>query len=312
MTLNQISYIEAVARRGNFSKAAEECCVSQPALSMQVRQLEDELGMKIFDRGKNAIRPTPNGQAFIKQARAVLLEVAKLKEIAHLNQEQVAGKVSVGIIPTIAPYLLPLFIQAYTQQFPEIELDIRELTTDEITQQILDFKLDIGILATPLEIEDLIEVPLFYEPMLAYVSPHSSIYNKSFALPHEINPNELWLLEEGHCLRSQILKLCELKQQTNLNPQITFQAGSIETLIRLVDKYQGITILPELATLELPKEALKKVRKFAEPEPQREVSLVHHAYFNRIAVTESLRSTILSKLPKHFLQNQKSNTLKPK
>jgi LysR family hydrogen peroxide-inducible transcriptional activator len=303
MTINQIEYLTAVAKYKNFSKAAAECYISQPALSMQIKQLETELGGKIFDRSKSPIRLTPLGEKVLKQGEVVLNEFHKLNILRKENAVP-EGEISLGVIPTLAPYLLPLFLKEYAQKFPKVKLNIRELTTSVIIEEIKNYRLDTALLATPLHQEELIEVPLFYEQMLAYVSPESSLYEKEYALASDIDPNELWLLEEGHCLRSQIIKLCELKKQSALTSNITFQAGSIETLIRLVDSYQGVTIIPELATINLDVSSMQKLRSFFQPVPTREISLVYHRFSIKNTILKSLENCIREQLP-HDLSEEK-------
>ncbi|WP_304232106.1 hydrogen peroxide-inducible genes activator [Jiulongibacter sediminis] len=304
MTISQIQYLIAVAKHKNFSKAAAECFISQPALSMQIKQLEDELGGKLFDRSKNPLMLTPMGEKAVNQAEITYYEFKKLSCLAEDNQEP-SGEITLGIIPTLAPYLLPIFIKEYTKKYPRVKLNIRELTTAEIIEEITNYNLDTALLATPLHHQELIEIPLFYERMLAYVSPESSLYQKEYAIASEIDPNELWLLEEGHCLRSQILKLCELRNQSEMSSNITFKAGSVETLMRLVDNYQGITIVPELATVHLGEISKAKLRNFLKPEPTREISLIHHQYCSKQSIINSLEESIRGQIPDKFLQENK-------
>ncbi len=304
MTINQLHYLLAVAKLKNFSKAAKDCHVSQPALSMQIKQLEDEMGVTIFDRSRNPLVITSIGQRILAQAKVALYELEKIKDISKEDEDESIGEIRLGIIPTLAPYLLPLFIKDYSQKYPKVKLNVRELTTDEIIKALENNELDMALMATPLYHSELIETPIFYERMLAYVGSDSSLYNKEYVLAGEIDPKELWLLEEGHCLRTQMLKLCELKKQTLTENNFNFQAGSIETLIRLVDKYQGITILPELATLDLRAEAKAKLRVFKAPVPTREVSLVHHQYYPRKKLKETLEVSIRESLPQSLFEKE--------
>lgn len=304
MTISQIQYLIAVAKHKNFSKAAAECFISQPALSMQIKQLEDELGGKLFDRSKNPLKLTPLGEKAVSQAEITYYEFKKLSQIAEDNSEP-SGEISIGIIPTLAPYLLPVFIKEYTRKHPKVKLNIRELTTAEIIEEIMAYNLDAALLATPLHHKELIEIPLFYERMLAYVSPESSLYQKEYAMTSDIDPNELWLLEEGHCLRSQILKLCELRKSSAVSQNITFQAGSIETLLRLVDSYQGITVIPELATLHFDQIARNKLRSFIKPAPTREISLIHHQYTSKHSIINSLEESIKEQVPERFFEENR-------
>ncbi len=293
MNIQQLEYILAVEEHGSFSKAAESRFISQPALSMMVQKLEDELDIKIFDRSKQPIIPTDAGEPVLEQARVVLREISRLYEITRQQREMISGELSIGIIPTLAPYLLPLFLKSFLEKYPPVHLKIYEHTTETIVEKLKKGQLDAGLLVTPLPQAFLNETPLFYESF--YVYAHDE-FAKNYLLPEDINPDELWLLEEGHCLRSQILNLCELRKKSNA--QLEFEAGSIDTLIKMVDHQSGVTIVPELATLTLSKEQRKRLRPFAPPVPVREVSLVTHRDFVKKSLIEALRQEVLASLPK--------------
>ena len=293
MNFQQLEYILAVEAYGSFSKAAESKFISQPALSMMVQKLEDELDVKIFDRSKQPIIPTDVGHPILEQARVILREVSKLHEFTRQQREMLSGELSIGIIPTLAPYLLPFFLKPFLEKYPTVYLKIHEHTTETIVERLKKGQLDAGLLVTPLPHAFLNETPLFYESF--YVYAHDE-YAKNYLLPEDIDPDELWLLEEGHCLRSQILNLCELRKKSNA--QLEFEAGSIDTLIKMVDHQSGVTIVPELATLTLSKEQRKRLRPFVPPVPVREVSLVTHRDFVKKSLIEALRQEVLASLPK--------------
>ncbi len=293
MNFQQLEYILAIEAHGSFSKAAESQFISQPALSMMVQKLEEELDVKIFDRSKQPIQPTAAGRPVLDQARLIMREVARLHEITRQQREALAGELHIGIIPTLAPYLLPLFLKSFLEKYPAIHLKIYEYTTATIIDQLIKGHLDAGLLVTPLNHAMLNEIPLFHECF--YVYAHEE-HAKNYLLPEDIDPDELWLLEEGHCLRSQILNLCELRRKSNA--QLEFEAGSIDTLIKLVDHQGGVTILPELATRTLAREQKKRLRPFAPPVPVREVSLVIHRDFVKQSLIQALRLAILEELPK--------------
>lgn len=297
MNLQQLEYILAVEANGSFSKAAEACFISQPALSMMVQKLEEELDLKIFDRSKQPIIPTDAGKAVLAQAQTVLHEVAKLHELTRQQRETLSGDLSIGIIPTLAPYLLPLFLKPFLEKYPAVRLKIHEHTTNGLVERLKKGQLDAGLLATPLPQANLKERPLFYEPF--YVYAHDE-YEKSYLLPEDINADELWLLEEGHCLRSQILKLCELRKKSN--GQLEFEAGSIDTLIKMVDHQRGVTIVPELATYTFTREQRKRLRPFAAPAPVREVSLVTHRDAVKRSLIEALQQEVVANLPEALLE----------
>lgn len=308
MTITQLEYILAVEKYRNFVQAADSCCVTQPTLSMQIQKLEAEMGVKIFDRSRQPLITTQIGQEIIQQTRIAVLEFYKIKETINSNKNDVSGEIRLAIIPTIAPYLLPLFLSDFLDKFPLIELKIKELTTDKVIQGLKNNEIDIGLVATPLQQEDIQEFPIFYEELVLYVSKINAIYKKRYALSEDINPNELWLLEEGHCLRSQIENLCELKRKS-IGKQFEYQAGSLETLRKMVERNQGITILPELSTLDFDKERLKLIRHFKSPTPVREVSLVVHKNFAKIGILKALQNSIFKSLPEKFKENKPKNIL---
>ena len=295
MNLQQLEYIIAVDNHRHFGRAAEACFVSQPTLSMMIHKLEEELGARIFDRSRQPVVPTDTGRMLLDQARKVLQETAALREIVDQQQGVVAGFLHLGIIPTLAPYLLPLFIGTFLEKYPKIHLKISDMTTNQMVEALKRGRLDIGILVTPLYDPNIREQALFYEPFHVYT--HHP-YEKEFLLPDDINPNELLLLEEGHCLRSQMLKLCELRRQSN--QQLQYEAGSIETLKQLVEHQQGTTILPELAALQLSEEQRRWLKPFQPPAPVREVSLVTHRDFVRVQLLDALRTTILDNIAPHM------------
>lgn len=292
MTLNQLEYIVAVDTHRHFANAAKACFVTQPTLSMMIQKLEEELTTKIFDRSKKPVMPTEVGALIIEQARKTIRENAKILEIVKQHKNIIEGQLRLGIIPTLAPYLLPLFIKSFLDKYPLIRLKIAEYTTENLVEKLKKGEVDVGILVTPLHNKAIKERPLFYEKFIIY-SSHN--YQKEFLLPEDLDLNELWLLEEGHCFRSQILNLCELRKKEDL--QLEYQAGSIETLRQLVENQQGVTIIPELSTLYLSKENRMKLMHFQPPAPAREVSIVTHRDFVKKRLIDALEAEILAALP---------------
>ena len=207
MTFVQLQYIIAVDTFRHFASAAKHCFVSQPTLSMQIQKVEEELGVKIFDRSKQPVIATELGAELIEQARKIISEKNVMDEIIHRKKGLVTGELKIGIIPTLAPYLLPLFVQSFTEKYPLVRLVVNELTTDFILSQLRAGKIDMGILVTPLQEPGIKEHVLFYEELMVYVSKKNAAYKKTYMLPQDIDPNKLWLLEEGHCFRSQIVNL---------------------------------------------------------------------------------------------------------
>lgn len=305
MTLIQLEYIVALDTHRHFVLASEKCFVTQPTLSMQIQKLEDELGVKIFDRTKQPVMPTEIGKSIIAQARVILREAHLMQDLINNQKDKMTGELKVGVIPTLAPYLLPPLFQQIREKYPQLNLVIKETITEDVITELKNNRLDCGIVVTPLKDPSIKEDVLFYEELFVYVSRKNALYDKKYVLANEIDPNQLWLLEEGHCFRSQILNLCELRKYSDLN--FKYETGNIETLKRMVDKSDGITILPELAVMEFTKPQLKFVKKLKEPSPAREVSLVTHRDHIKTKLIKTLKEEILSIVPKqmHKLQNKK-------
>ncbi len=305
MTLTQLEYIVAVDTHRNFGVAAEKCFVTQPTLSMQIQKLEEELGVKIFNRSVKPVKPTEIGEEVIARARMVLRDAGSIKQIINERKNNLTGEVRIAIIPTLAPYLLPPLFNRLRTAYPQLELNIREIMTTEIIRGLKSNKLDCGLAATPLNDPLIREDVLFYEEMYVYVSKKNSLYNKKYILPNEINPDKLWLLEEGHCFRTQILNLCELQKSTAFHCR--YETGNIESLKRMVDQSDGITVLPELAVHELDNAELRQVKRLKQPPPVREVSLITHRDQVKTRLIQAIRSTIMDIVPArmHKLQKRK-------
>jgi LysR family hydrogen peroxide-inducible transcriptional activator len=300
MNLQQLEYIVAVDTLKHFSAAAAKCNVTQPTLSMMIQKLEEELEVKIFDRSKQPVQTTEIGQTVIDQARMILGEAGNLKKLVAQQKGTISGELRIGIIPTLAPYLLPLFLNQFLKKYPLLKLKISELTTDQIIERLNAQHLDAGILATPLKNPTLQELPLFYEQFVVYASQAEKMMKKKYLLAADIDVNRLWLLEEGHCLRSQVVNLCELKRKEALLQNLDYEAGSIETLRKMVDLNNGITILSELALRDLTKIQMKNIRYFKSPAPVREVSIVTYRYFVKYHLIEVLKKEILANIPKEM------------
>jgi len=304
MNLQQLEYIVAVDTHRHFVKASEHCFITQATLSMMIKKLEEELGVKIFDRSKVPVMPTDVGKSIIEQARITLKESKKIEEIVSHQKGTLKGHLRLGIIPTLAPYLLPLFLQNFLQQYPHVKLHISELNTETIIKQLEAQRLDAGILATPLNRQALTETPLFYEQFVVYVAPGNKLIKKKYMLPSDLDINQLWLLEEGHCLRNQALNLCELKKKEAELHHLDYEAGSIETLRKLVKINEGITIIPELAIADLPEAEKDCIRYFKAPAPVREISIVTYRHFVKQRLIEALEKMILKQLPAAMLDSQ--------
>lgn len=307
MTITQYEYIVAVDTYRHFATAAAHCHVTQPTLSMQIQKLEDQLGIILFDRDKHPILPTDAGAAIIQQARKVIAEHERLIEIARESKNIVAGTLTIGIIPTLAPYLLPLFVNKFMKKYPDVTLQVSELTTDQIVDHLKRGLIDCGLMAVPIEDSSITSITLFYERLLAYVSTQSKLYGKKHLVTDDLEPTNAWILQEGHCLRNQLLRLCNLK--AGQQRQLAYESGSLETLKRLVDINGGYTVLPELAVLDLPKKRLDQVRYFKDPAPVREIALVTHRSFVKRKLLELLAQTIQKSVPKELLEEGKKEVV---
>jgi LysR family hydrogen peroxide-inducible transcriptional activator len=308
MTLVQLEYIVAVDTYRSFVGAAEKCFVTQPTLSMQVQKLEEMLNVKIFDRSKQPVVPTEIGAQIIAQARVILQESQKVKEIINSQQQDIVGELRIGIIPTVAPYLLPQVISAMMEKYPDLKLLIWEYTTEDIIHHLKTGVLDCGVMATPFGDPATEELPLYYESFVTYISKNSKLYRKKNIDPEDLEEENIWLLNEGHCMRSQVLNICRTTKDNRLQG-LTYNTGSVETLIRMVDRNDGATLVPELALAELTNKQLSKVRSFKSPEPVREISIVTHKNFIKKRMLNAFREEILAVIPKTMKQRKKKDVI---
>jgi len=298
MTLQQLQYIVAVADTGQFSKAARQCHVTQPTLTMMVRKLEDELGITLFQRKSQPARPTTEGAELIDQARVVLREAGQLKDLVKELRTGTSGTFRIGIIPTLAPYLLPLFLARFAEEHPHTRLAIDERKTSRILKALRNGQLDLGILAGPVGGDDLEATTLFHEPFLAYLPEKHALLKQKRINRKDIRKAPLWVLSEGHCLRNQALSICQ-HPSAGGHDNILYSTGSIETLKRMVSSGSGMTLVPELSVSD----DERNVRRFAAPEPVREVVLVVRKPFVRRKVLEALTAAIRRSVPKRFLSS---------
>ena len=304
MTLVQYEYIVAVDDYRHFASAAEKCFVTQPTLSMQIQKLEDQLGVLIFDRSKHPVVPTEAGEKVIAQARIVINEARRIKEIIDAEKGILSGTLKIGILPTLSPYLLPLFIKNFIEKYPDVEVIVEEGITESIIEKLQKDQLDIGLFVTPSGVNNLEERPIFNEEFVAYVNPDHELSKVESIDSFLLNVDDVWVLNEGHCFRNQVLNICQPPESTTSN--FRFQSGSLEALKKLVDKHGGITLMPELATLDMTEEEQKQLRWFKDPKPIREVSLVIHRSFLKRKMTEALFNEILASIPEDI--QSKKNT----
>ncbi len=299
MNLQQLEYIVALDIHRNHVKAAEHCHVTQPTLSMMVKKLEDELTVKIFEKSQ-PLKPTAAGEIIIGKARQILQEIKNLKEFIRIEKDSIEGEFRLGVIPTLAPYLLPRFLNEFLEKHPGTSFTVTEMQTDEIVRQLKANRLDVAILVTPLDDKEIREIPVFYEPILLYTSENLDYFKKDKINLKSITSENLLLLEEGHCFRGQVMNLCSAKGK-KAHHQLNYQSGSFETLKGMVDNNYGYTLIPELAV----NTKSRHVKHFMSPEPVREVSLAVHQGFVKEMLLTKLREAILKAIPSHFKKNEK-------
>ena len=256
-----------------------------------------ELDLILFDRKSHPITPTDSGRAVIDQARVIIYNVAQLRELTRSEKEQESGIVRIGVIPTVAPYVLPRLFKQMQKDSPQIELKAFELRTAVIIEQLRKAELDMAILATPLEQPDFLEIPLYYEKFAAYVSPNEELYKKEEIVAHEMPTEHLWVLKEGHCMRNQVFNFCQTKSAYSTS----YEAGSIDTLIKIVDENGGYTVIPELHLPLLHDRQQKHVKQLAAPTPVREISLVIRQDYVRERLINAVADAVKAIIPEGML-----------
>lgn len=307
MTIQQLQYVVALDNHRHFVNAAKSCNVAQPTLTLQVKKLEEQMSMLLFDRSLQPLKPTPLGEIFIARARQILRDIEQLKSFVNDERNQLEGTFRLGVIPTLSPYLLPLFIGPFLQEHPNTRFEIQELQSKDIITGLEHDMLDIGILVTPLEEVNLREIPVFYEPFLLFSNENNSILQNAKIGVDDLDQKDLWLLGQGHCFRNQTMNLCRYGEHT-VRRNLQMEGGSIETLKKFVRNVSGYTLIPELAF----DENLDKtnVRRFENPEPVREVSIVVHKTFTKELLLTKLRKAILEHTPEKFKKNSRFMTVK--
>ncbi|HAS44055.1 MAG TPA: DNA-binding transcriptional regulator OxyR [Microscillaceae bacterium] len=305
VSLIQLEYIVAVDTYRHFATAAENCFVTQPTLSMQIKKMEEDLGVMIFDRSKQPVIPTDVGKLIIEQARVTLRESGKIKDIVQSFQNKVNGELKVGIIPTLAPYLLPLFVGSFTREYPDIQLLVHELLTEEIMDHLQKDILDVGLLVTPLREKNIVEKPLFYEEIMVYSNLTHPILQSKNLQPKDIAQQDFWMLNDGHCFHSQVVNLCGYQEQAQKQQTFSYRSGSLETLKKMVEVEGGFTLLPELAIADLPDDKKNQARKFDQVTPLREISLVYIRNFAKSKLLNLLFKHIQENVPTEMLTKEK-------
>ncbi len=291
MTITQLKYVLAVAEHQNFTLASEKCFVTQPTLSMQIQKLEDELDVLIFNRKKKPIALTPIGQKIIEQAKVIIDESHRINDIVEQQKGFIGGEFRLGIIPTITPTLLPLFLNNFIKKYPKVNLKIEELNTQSILKKLKDGHLDAAIASTPLENENIKERVLYYEPFVGFMSENHRLFSKNKITVDDLNIDDILLLEDGHCFKDSVINICR-SLKTNSTEQFKLESGSFNTLLKLSKEGMGMTLLPYLHTLDLKEEDKKYLKEFENPAPAREVALVYHKSQLKIQLIEALKSSI--------------------
>jgi len=295
MTITQLKYVLAVAEYQNFTKAAAHVFVTQPTLSMQIQKLEEELSIIIFDRSKKPIELTEIGEKIVNQARNIVNESERMQDVVDQEKGFIGGDFRLGIIPTIMPTLLPMFLKNFINKYPKVHLKIEELTTAEIIIKLNDGHLDAAIAATPLVQDKIKERVLYFEPFVGYVPKNHRLHSKKQLDRSDLDINDILLLEDGHCFRDGVINICKSLKNNAATDSFQVESGSFETLIKLSNEGFGMTLLPYLNTLDIPKEEQKKyLRYFNEPSPAREVSLLYKKSELKMQIIDSLYDIIAS------------------
>jgi LysR family hydrogen peroxide-inducible transcriptional activator len=310
MNIQQLEYVIAVDNFRHFARAAEMCCITQPTLSMMIQKMEEELGVKIFDRSKHPVVPTAIGKLIIDQARISLKHFKQIKDLVENEQNTTKGTFKLGIIPTIAPYLVPAILEKQSSKYKDIELILKENTTNNLISDIQKGVIDGGLMAGPLNRPELVEYPLYYEKFYAYVSPVDGKYREKEIDLDEIDINDVWLLENEHCLRGQIERLCQMKRKAATDDIfIKYESGSIDTLIHIVDYNHGITIIPEMHAMGLSEDKQENLRAFKDITAVREVSLIISKEYVRKTMLQVIIEIIKSSVPKSMQNPELKNNV---
>lgn len=300
MTLQQLEYLVAADRLQHFGRAAQACNVAQPTLSAMLQKLETELGVKLFDRSARSVRTTDIGLKVVQMAKRTLQAAEGVRQVVQEETHQLGGIFRLGILPTIAPYLLPRFFTQLGKQLPELDLRVTELKTDALKQALTDGDIDAAILADVEGLEGFNKQTLFYEQFMAYVAEGDALSNLGSIRTFDLRHESLWLLDEGHCFRDQLVKFCNIKSACDT--KVTYSLGSIETFMRMVEAGQGITFIPELALLQLNECQKTLVRPFAIPIPTREVVMLTSKTFIRNTLLKAVVEAIRQSVPERMLK----------
>jgi LysR family transcriptional regulator, hydrogen peroxide-inducible genes activator len=308
LSLNQLRYAIALDDHRNFTRAAEYCHITQPTLSIQLKKLETSLGVELFDRSKNPVVPTAAGRRFLERSRRVVREMDQIVEEIDWMKSEMSGEITIGVIPTLAPYLVPAFIGEFSQQYPGVYIRVEELMTTDMVEKLSSDKIDAGILVGPLNQKGIHLQPLFYEEIRLYCNLNHPFLGKDEIEASDLKSGDLWILGEGHCFREQILNLCSIPEHADPR-NINYESSSLETLKRLVDVEGGFTLMPELAVNTLAPDFQKMTRPIVNPRPLREVSLATARTFTKRKLLEELARFIAESVPRSMLEAERGTVV---
>lgn len=302
MTLLQLEYIVMLDNYRNFSDAAKHCSVTQPTLSIQIKKIEEELGVLLFYRDKQPVTPTPIGASIVAQARKVLQEVQLIKTLTDKYQNSPEGTVRLGLLPTISPSLLPLLMQEFAEKYPAVDLEIVEDKTAQLLSFLHKDKIDMAIMVYPQNVSNNYAIcPLFYERFMVYLSEEHPLLSQETIRPEQLSTanSHAWILEDGHCFKTQCFNFLDLQSAQFLH----YQAGQIDTLKKMVNAYKNtVTILPELSLETLSEAEKLRVRPFINPEPVRQISMITQKGFHKTKIMQIVQNEIHRVIPPHFTQ----------
>ncbi|PBQ32799.1 LysR family transcriptional regulator [Sphingobacteriaceae bacterium] len=295
MTLQQLRYIVALDEERNFARAAEACLVTQPGLTTQLKNLEEEIGIKLFDRNKVPLTPTALGTEIIRRAKKILREADEIRDFVIHEKDKLEGEIKLGVISTLSPYLIPLFIKAMQVATPKMHYIIKEASTGQLMQDVETGALDVALMATPTGNPNLIEHPVFKEPFVAYLNEDHPMAKSSHYKLQANDKTELLLLQSEYCYNAQLLDICGIKDSGKIKEQFSYDISSIETLKNLVRAQLGFAIIPELAMIN--EKDTRLFKQFKEPKPVREISLVVSDTFTKKLALEKMSKAIWDCLP---------------
>ncbi|QIA07668.1 hydrogen peroxide-inducible genes activator [Draconibacterium halophilum] len=305
MNIAQLEYLKELYVCGSFSVAADRLGVTQPALSLQIQKLEEELEFKLIDRSKRPFQFTEEGKLFYEKSLEILKQIEALKQISINISEEVSGNLRVGIIPTLAPYVVPLFIHQLEKTYPALQLEIYEFKTEEIIDKIKMGDIDCGIISTPISATNIAITPLFYERFFAYLSEEHRLFDQNSIDIKSVKEGDIWYLEEGNCFQNQVNSICQLNPQKKNKQQLVYHSNSIESLRRIVEYKSGLTFIPELATINIPADQEELIKEIVPNQPVREISLITAKRFAKERQVNALKEVIKSSIPVRMLQQPK-------